>query len=392
MAAYLQRLVTQPLLLTLLGTATLLALTAIPAYLVSRRPRPGSLAWIRRIDRCYFTPLKVGCLCPADSFWALLAALCAAALRLFFLLSLLARAHTANAPAVLLAKAGFYCLHHLLPAGLLGLGLFLLLRILSCNALSAVCAGILGGLLQGGQLWPAVFICFSLLFLCLWMCTDAKAPLFFHALWLPLSGCCYALCLLLCHRAVWLIPLYFGAYIFTQCYRWRNGEAGARVKKLVLSLVLCALTATFLLLVLWAIYVLHSGKMSGGIRILRTFRFYQSLFPELLRRLRNLSVLSPPQKAIGFFDSFTFLSGCSACGCLVHLLFKEHDNAAAMILCLLLPFTLLWLLGGAYLLPLPLLLALGRLWSYESGQGHSGFAVASAGALGVLFYGALFLI
>ena len=76
---------------------------------------------------------------------------------------------------------------------------------------------------------------------------------------------------------------------------------------------------------------------------------------------------------------------------LLHSTFSRRDSRGFVLVALLIPFVCLWLFADLYLLPLPLLLIMGWLWSILSLRKRSGSLLFSAGTV-LLFMGIQFTI
>lgn len=127
---------------------------------------------------------------------------------------------------------------------------------------------------------------------------------------------------------------------------------------------------------LWLLYCIVSQHIAGTpVDLLRSFRFYRELLPTLGEKLSRLFRGGNPLHSVLFSDAFGFFAGLFALVPLVHSVWKQRDMRSLFLLCLL-PFCLCaWLLGGAYLLPIPLLLAVGRLWQVYAERKHPAYAV-----------------
>ncbi|MGN1306166.1 MAG: hypothetical protein ACI4V3_00675 [Faecousia sp.] len=363
------------LFVLLILCAVLLSLS-VPAYYHAIRPRRGTTEWIKRLDPPHFAPLQVGQPGWADIFWALLTAVCAAALRFVYYFFALKLHLKSNALQILSS-----CMPNLIWQVLLSvfsaLALYLLLRTMfGGKPLPALLCAILAGFTQNAVPASTALLFASLLCLYIWMSAPYDAPLFFHAFWLLAAGLLYTPVLLLCRQAAWLAPYYLAAYLITQVLRWRGGDREQRGKKLVASLLLTFFAFLFAALLLWLLYCLLSHHMEGSpVELLRSFRFYREMLPTLGKKLALLFRRGPLLQSIMIEDGFVFLAGLASLIPLLHGTIKLRDTRCLFILCLL-PFCLCaWLLGGAYLLPVPLLLSVGRLWQSYSERGHSAYTV-----------------
>ena len=276
----------------------------------------------------------------------------------------------------------------------LALALYLLLRTMfGGKPLPALHCAILAGFTQNAAPASTALLFASLLCLYVWMSAPYDAPLFFHAFWLLAAGMLYAPALLLCRQTAWLAPCYFAAYLVTQVLRWRGGNREQRGRKLAASLLLTLLAFLFTTLLLWLLYCLLSHRMKGSpVELLRSFRFYREMLPTFGKKLASLFHSGSLLRNVRLEDSFVFLAGLISLIPLLHGTLKQRDTRCLLILCLL-PFCLCaWLLGGAYLLPIPLLLSLGRLWQSYTERGHSEYTVVFFCAVCLCFLAKLILI
>ena len=383
----LRAMLNQPVQLALLAAAAVLAALTLLAYFRAARPRRGTTEWMEKLNSQQFRPLTVQPLRFADAAWAVLCALCAAGLRFFYLFFTL-RIYNRPEPAQMLAAAANYLLVHLVSGALTAAALYLLLRALFGKPLPAFCAAVACALVQSHSVWAGAALAISLLCLYFWLCAPAEAPLFFHAFWLLFAGGFYGIALLCRWYTAWLAPVYLAAYVYAQVYRWRHGDPDRRGGKLVRSLILTALAFAVGSVGLWALYVAHTDCMQGGVALLRSFAFYKAMLPTLLQKLRALYVPLHLRSTVLRGDAVLFLLGAASLLCVAHGALKRRDSRCLMILLLQLPFVLLWLLGGTYLLPVSLLLAVGWVWKTFAARGKGAYVLCSAGAV-ALCYGAL---
>lgn len=372
--------------------AVLLSLS-VPAYYHAMRPRRGTTEWIRRLEPQQFTPIQVQRLNWTDVFWALLAVVCSAALRLIYHFFFLQLHRMSNAAQIFLSVLR-WLLRCTLPNMLLAFALYLLLRTLfGGKPLPALLCGIMAGYTQNAAVTSTALVICSLFCLYVWMSALYDAPLFFNAFWLVGAGLLYAFAMLLCRSIAWLAPCYLAAYLVTQVLRWREGNPQQRGKKLAASLLLTLLALLFGMLLLWLFYCLMSRRMEGTpIDLLGSVRFYQEMLPTFGKKIAALFHGGSPLQGMWIGDSFVCFAGLASLIPLLHGAIRLRDTQCLMILCLL-PFCLCaWLLGGTYLLPIPLLLSLGRLWQIYTERGRSAYAVGSFGVITLCFFATTILI
>ena len=111
---------------------------------------------------------------------------------------------------------------------------------------------------------------------------------------------------------------------------------------------------------------------------LRSFRFYEALWPALCGALRAAVTLpgrfSPSELALGALAVLTLPE-------LLHGLCRGRDLRCAMILLLLVSAAALWALSGLFLLPLPLAMALAWVWQRLCDRGAAVSAAVPAAVL-----------
>lgn len=373
---------TQSALFAVYAAAAVLALLNVPVYFRARRPKRGTMEWMGVTAKR--TPLRIQPLRLSDAAFALLTGLCAAVLRgLCFCL----RMRLFSRPDALLAAASDALLVQGIPCLLAAAALYLLLRALFAKPLSALCTAVVGAVMLDHALFSAAALALSLLFLYFWV--SAERNFAANALWLVLSGGMYAVALLYCWEAAWLAPLYLAAYVYAQIFRLCSGAY--RVGGLLLSLFLCALAFVLCAIALWAAYATLSGRMKWSADLLRSFRFYRQLLPTLGEKLQTLTVLSPFGRTLLRGDWIVLFAGAAGCICALHGAVKLRDSRCLLILLVQLPFLLLWIFGGVYLLTLSLLLPIGWAWETCTSRGMRAFPAACA-VLFLACYGATILI
>lgn len=376
-----------PLIPCVLVLAAAVACFGIPAYFVALRPKKGTTEWMSRIDPPHFSALPAARLCPMDAVWSLLAAACAAALRFSLRMAVLflyRRVQTELFPVVLRHMSVQLAL-----TAAFAVAMYLLLRVLFSTPKAAFLIAALGALLQTTAVGTSAAVAFSLLFLYCWLSAPADAPLLPNGLWLVLSGLCFAASVLLRWACVWLLPIYFCTYVAGCVYRRRRGAPEKRVSRLILSLVSVALLTIVGGLLLLAVGALRNGRFN--LVELFSADALEKMRPLLAIRLRLLIVPLQFRASVRLTDALVFLPGCAAWVCTLHGACKLRDTRCLWLLLLPLPFAAVWLLGGTYLLGIPMLLALGWQWKTYIIRDRSFCAVLSATLL-LVCYGALLLI
>ena len=165
-----------------------------------------------------------------------------------------------------------------------------------------------------------------------------------------------------------LLPLYPIGYVCTRLSR-RTGLG----RSLALTLPLSLLGALGVAVLGWWM----AGR-GTPLEALRSFRFYEALWPALCGALRAAVTLpgrfSPSELALGALAVLTLPE-------LLHGLCRGRDLRCAMILLLLASAAALWALSGLFLLPLPLAMALAWVWQRLCDRGAAVSAAVPAAVL-----------
>lgn len=375
----------EPMLVMLLLAFVLLACLMIPLYFYVRKPKLGTIEWIGRLDPVHFGALKCYALRGADVIWSLLTGLCGGFLNLISLVFLLKIPQQENALQVMRKVFPFF-LRASVPAAVFAIGVYLLLRIMFGRTFSAMSIAVLGGMMLHSESKACALLVFSLLFLYLWASAPYDAPLFPRALWLLLSGGCYAIALLPCVAMIWLLPFYVIVYAAVQIARFRNGNPETRKKKLLLSLLLVFLAFVLGILALFAAFALGEGWLAySGPALLVSGSFYQYMFAYIKATFSSLLSNPYPLQYVLVGDAFALILGGISLVPLLHGVIRLRESRCLLLLCLL-PFAVLsFLVSGYYYLLLPMLLIVGWTWSTFRKRGRPMFPAMFAGAT-VLFY------
>lgn len=366
----------EPLMLCLILISLVLAVLSIPVYFQAIRPRRGTTEWMRKVDERHFERIWLHKLSGTDIIWALMVSACAACFRFCYLFFFFRLHRRANALQALLSASDFF-IQRILLCVFFALCLFFTVRLLFGKALPAVCAALVGALMQNYHNGTAaLFLLSVLLFLC-WMNGEQEGTM--RGLWLLLSLSIYALCLLSCWELFWLSPLYAAGYVIVLVQRCRDWEPEERVGKILLSVFTMLLLLPLGGMGLWILYARASGRISVGVlEAIRTFSFYEEILPVLKDKIYHLLVdRGNLLNYVAFYDVFLLLVGLGAGIPALHRLFRERDSKMILLLVLFVGVFALWLLSGVYLLGIPLLLLLGRLWSILCRRGRSGFCILS---------------
>lgn len=368
-----------PLLILLVASAAFAALS-VSVYFSALRPRKGTIEWIARIDKPHFSTPRISRLQRADAVSAPIAVLCAVGLAL------------ADALLRLPALTWRDILQTVIPVSVFALGVYFLLRCLFGKSLPAFCGAVSAALLQGAAPSDAA-VCAALALLYCWMCAPADRPTLPRGLWLIGSVLFLTCAQLLRPQTAWLLPAWLGAYVFAQIVRWRNGDPDRRGGRLMLSVFLTMLLCALMTVALMAADANLSGRMTGGFNVLRSLRFYRTLFPALAERFAQLLVL--PTAALWtelpLSDVFLLLCGAAATVCAIHGAVRQRECRCILLTALLLVFAVLWVLGGTYLMTLPCILLLGWMWKICAERGHTYFVILFPAAV-ISLYGAIIFI
>ena len=183
-----------------------------------------------------------------------------------------------------------------------------------------------------------------------------------------LSVICFAAGLLKERALLLLLPLYPIGYVCTRLSR-RTGLG----RSLALTLPLSLLGALGVAVLGWWM----AGR-GTPLEALRSFRFYEALWPALCGNVRAAVTLpgrfSPSELALGALAVLTLPE-------LLHGLCRGRDLRCAMILLLLVSAAALWALSGLFLLPLPLAMALAWAWQRRCDRGAAVSAAVPAAVL-----------
>ena len=155
-------------------------------------------------------------------------------------------------------------------------------------------------------------------------------------------------------QLLWLCPVWIAAWIYVQC---RRRSVGRAIASLLLTALLCALSAA----VVCGVWLLQDRYAGQGLAPLATANFWRGVLLALNARL--LLVLPPFFDTVLVTDALLFLAGGAALICALHGVLRRRESECLVLLVLLPFFALLWLVGGQYLMAIPMTLALGWLWS-----------------------------
>ncbi len=372
--------------LLLIGIFSLISVLIIPAYFKAIRPVRGTTEWISRIDAVSFAPLKA--LPPrwGDIAWAFLAGFCAAMLRLIaYFLKYFFNSNLLQMIPNVIQNLLFY---RLIPCAILAIALYFLLRGMFGQVLPAVCAAVLGGLMQTGSIPAAALIVISFIFLWHWMASDANANFFPRALLLLPALASYGLALLLYWPVVWLAPLYLIAYLYAQIYRWRKTARPNRGVSLAISLLLLFFLALAAVICVWIYFCYSRGMMD---QLLNLRLFIDTLPAKLVYRMNFLFVRVNLLSGIYVEDAILFIAGMFSFLPILHGLFVRRDSRSIVLLALVLPFAAVWLCGGMYQMLPVLLLSLTWVLSIFSQRNRNGFTIAFSAAIAAAFFAELFI-
>lgn len=351
LGAYLRTSYGQMMLLSI-GFFAILSILIVPSYFLAIRPKRGTTEWMRRIDRPEFSALIPQRLRWSDIAWLLLSAFCTLMLRLAaYLLKYLRR-------GLLTAISQYFetiVLYYLLPCAILTGLTYLLLRGIFDQPLPAICGAILAGTMQIENYLAAILLVLSLIFLWRFIAADENLSLIWHSAWLFLSLLFYGVALLRFWSMIWLSPIYLGAYIFAQAYRWRKTKIEHRGMALAISLLLLFFMAVGALLCAWAYYCYRYNQME---QLLNLQRFWEIMSFRLVRRIGAMIYLVNPLHSIFAEDVILLLIGGFCYLPILYSALAQRDSVCLVLLALVPCFLLMWMLSGMYLLVPVLVLAL----------------------------------
>lgn len=376
-----------PLLPCALVLAAAVACFGIPAYFISLRPKKGTTEWMTRIDPPHFSALPAARLRPMDAVWALLAAFSAAALQFSLRIAALFLYHRAKSE--LFPVVCRYLTVQLALTAAFAVAVYLLLRVLFSGPKAAILLAVTGALLQGTSIGTSTAVVLSLLFLYCWLSAPADAPLLPSGLWLVLSGGCFAAAVLLRWACVWLLPIYICSYVAGRVCRWRRGDPENRVGRLIASVV-----SVFVLTAVGGLLMIGIGALRNGrFNLVELFSAgaVEKMLPLLETRMRLLVRPLHFRASVRVTDALLFLTGCAAWVCVLHGAWKLRDTRCLWLLLLPLPFAAAWLVGGVYLLSIPMLAAVGWQWKTYILRDRT-FCAGLSMAVLLVCYGALLLI
>lgn len=363
-------------LLVLPVACTAFAVLSVLTYFSALRPRRGTIEWIARLDKPRFSAPRIDRLQRADAALAPTAVLCGVG---SVLADVFLHLPAPTVPDILCSAV---------PVAVYALGVYFLLRCLFGKPLPAFCGAVCASLLQGADA-AAAAVSVALLLLYCWICAPADRAVFLRGLCFFGSVLFLGCAQILCPQTTWLVVVWLGAYIFTQVVRWRNGDPDRRGSRLTLSVFLTVLLSVLMTIALTAVDANLSGRMSGGFEVLRSLRFYRTLFPTLAEHLTSL--IAPPTaalwKALTLNDLFLLLCGAAAVVCALHGAIRLRESRCILLLALTAVFAALRVLGGTYLMTLPCVLLLGWIWKICAERGHTYFVVLFLAAV-ILLYGA----
>lgn len=369
-----------------LACLAVVAVLMIPMYFRSRRPRRGTIEWIKRLDQPHFLPMKQYEIQFVDFVWAVLCGLSAAFLRFAYCFFSL---------RVLGGKPGVELLRAILPESLalvvtgavLALVLYFIHRLIFGSVMNAILMAVTGGLIL--SLNPAMvpFAAALLCFYC-WMTAPYEAPLFPRAIFFPLALGLLAWAVVCCPAMAWFLPFFAAAYPVIQFFRWKNGLPAFRKRKLLFSLLLLIPSVLIFALVFSLAYANQEGRLaSQGLPLLTDADFYRSMLAGVAAEAASL--ISPLRLAetAQTGDVICAMLGLTALVPLLHGVFRLR-NSRCLCLLLMLPFALAACLVSSVWLPLSMLFLLitGWTWSTYCKRGYGFYGVICSVVTCVLYF------
>ena len=377
MVDILSSIASHPLLLAGFVCLCLTAVLMIPLYFQARKPRRGTIEWIGRMEPTRFHPLKQYEISFVDCIWGLLCGLGVGILQFSYAFFTM-QAHAAK-PGVEFLR---FVLDHSLPtiafAGGLAFVLYIAQRLLFGDIMSAVLIGVTGGVLLPMEESPVAALPLLAALVCLhcWMATAYDVSLFPRGVFLPAALGFLAWAMVSCPAAVWLLPFFLLAYVVTQFFRWKNGVALFRRRKLLFSLLLLIPSLLFALLVFTFAYAGREGWIAGsGMAFLTAPGFWDSMPKDFVHQF--LATIQLFRFRLTLAELLCTLLGLCSLIPTVYGLFALK-NSRCLFLLLLLPFALAaYLVSGAYL-------PLAVLWMVMLGWTLSTCCRRGCGAYGII--------
>lgn len=381
----------EPLLVALIVAFALLCAVGVWLYFYASRPKCGTLEWIKCFDTKHFKWFAVHSLRWQVLPWMLLTIVLTAVLHIVRMCCFLDVHKHPELFSRLLASAESILINGIAPAVAFAVAMFLLIYVMHGQAQTAMLVGTLGAFTLSTELWAVALVTVSMLFLYIWMTAKPDAPLFFHAFWLMLAGLCYGVALLECWATVFLLPMYIAAYCVTQVYRWREGDRDTRKGKLIGSIALLLTVFVLGTVLMWLLYYLPGVGKVRVWTLLSSAETYRAIFPTVMEKLRDLFASRDILTTVFAGDVFLFLLGLAACVPAVHAVIKDRQSLALTALCCLIPFLLMWLLCGMYMMTPVLLLLVAWVWKTYAQRGRTRYALCGFLAASACFFAELLL-
>ncbi len=348
----------------------LFCLIGIWAYFRAIRPKKGTLEWMRRFDKRTFQAFVISPFHWIDLLWFFLSILFSAGLHFlrlfnFFELYRYPLPHTEILKQII---------HGFGPILILSAVLFLLYRLIFSSGWVCMLLSLLGTMVCSREIWLTILVVCSLGFLYIWLCSCARPGMGFSFIWLLFSGIFFGLALLSRWAILYLTPVYVGAYILGKVYQWNAVETERRGMMLFISFALLFSYLIFGGLLLWLVYYIYNHDHVAFWQALTSAETYRSLFPTVWEKLGDITIHQKLHVTIFIRDAFLFLLGIGCSIPAVHGAFKLRQSVALTALLCLIPFLLLWLIGGIYLMLPALLLPIGWVFSVYAQRGYSRYS------------------
>lgn len=368
----------EPILFGILTGFFLLFCWSIPTFMLTLRPLRGTTEWIKRIgdQPCQLLTVKKFAL--KDAIFAVVTGILSLLLR-YVMVFLTVEIRSDSSGLKVIGSIGEILFWQLLPCTLIGISMYLLLRYMFSSSISAVFGGLLCALGQGSEFMATSALVLSLLFLYIWAKGDPEAPLFFHAFWFVVSVGLFLFGLLFCWSMFWTVPLYIAVYVIVQIRRWKYGIKEQRVKKLIASILYLIPLGILSIVLLWVGYFLFSGLGEGEtIQVLTASKRIFVRFFDFFGYA--LSYLVEP---VHFFhtiqvrDVFLLVGGGAAWLCALYTAIRFRDSLSIILICAAVLFIPTWLIGGAYMMTIPVAALICYTWNIYAQRKKSVFMVIS---------------
>lgn len=347
--------------LVLIASALLLLVLYLAAYVRARRPKEGTLEWIRMYDRQRFSLTGTAALSWRSVGVAALAGLCSTAV-LVLRYWVLMHASAYRFADIFTSR---YFLGELATAACGGGAMALLVQALLQDKNVGLCAGILYSFAFVSQTRGAALLVLSLFCLWQWLRQDSFAAPLRALPWLLGSMILLALSVVYCWSILWLVPLYVAAYVMKLISRARAAASGGKAISCWLSVPVVVLLTVLGAIALWGVVKIRLGTLSARQfpAKLLTLDCYREMLQDLPLLMRSLLPrFAATHLRVVRYDWPVFLCGMLSLAAMLVGAICRHDTSGVAIGVLSVWLLLIWVFTGAYLLPVGLIPAIAYLW------------------------------